>query len=60
MYTGGPNGVKKTQFTIHVNCKTDVVHLKDRAGVSFAGGYSSQTPAVRALYGWMCAAKPKK
>jgi hypothetical protein len=59
IYTGGPNGVKKTSFTIHVNCKTEVVHLKDRQGVSFAGGYGSETPAIRSLRGWLCAAKLK-
>lgn len=58
LYTGGPNGVEKTNFTINVNCKTEVVHLKDRYGVSFAGGYGSETPALRTLRQWICDAKP--
>ena len=58
LYMGGPNGVEKTSFTLNVNCKTEVVHLKDRQGVSFAGGNGSETVAVRALRKWMCDAKP--
>lgn len=59
LYTGGPNGVDKTNFTINVNCATSVVHLKDRQGVSFAGGYGNETEALRSLKTWVCEAKPR-
>lgn len=58
LYMGGPNGVEKTSFTLNVNCKTEVVHLKDRQGVSFGGGYGSETAALRSLRQWICDAKP--
>lgn len=58
LYTGGPNGVDKTSFTINVNCGTQIVHLKDRQGVSFAGGYGSETEALKSLRTWICEAKP--
>lgn len=57
LYSGGPNGVRDTGMSIHVNCKTGVVHLKDREGVSFAGGYGNETPAVSSLKGWICGEK---
>lgn len=60
---GGPNGVRPTGFTIAVNCATQVVHLKDRDGVSFAGGGPGEgTRAMRALRDWICQEplKPKK
>lgn len=65
IYSGGPKGVRETSFTIHTNCNTGVTHLKDRDGVSFAGGDGNETKAVRSLRGWMCsaplpAAKKKK
>lgn len=60
LYTGGPNGVTKTSFTIHVNCKTNVVHLKDRDGVSFAGGDGNETDALRHLRRWICQEKLRK
>ena len=56
LYTGGPNGVTKTSFTIHTNCGTGVTHLKDRQGVSFAGGDGNETKAIRSLRSWMCEA----
>ena len=49
LYTGGPNNVEATSFSVHVNCKTNVLHLKDRNGVSFAGSSGSETRATRAL-----------
>lgn len=54
LYTGGPNGVRETGMSIHVNCATRVVHLKDRDGVSFAGGKGNETPVVSNLSRWMC------
>lgn len=57
LYTGGPNGVRLTKFTVHVNCKTSVLHLKDRDGVSFAGG-TTNTKASRDLQNILCEAKP--
>lgn len=60
VYTGGPNGVRKTAFTLHVNCATGVAHLKDKDGVSFAGGTGTETPLIRALRGWACEAKARK
>lgn len=60
LYTGGPNGVDKTNFTLNVNCATQVVHLKDRQGVSFAGGYGSETKALRSLRTWVCEATPTR
>lgn len=58
LYSGGPNRIKETGFTIHVNCTTGVAHLKDRDGVSFAGGSGNETPAIRQLRSIVCAAKP--
>jgi len=60
LYIGGPNGVRKTNFTMHTNCNTGVTHLKDRDGVSFAGGDGNETRSLRALRTWMCEAKLKK
>jgi hypothetical protein len=57
LYTGGPNGVSKTNFTINTNCGTGVTHLKDRLGVSFAGGDGNETKAIRSLRTWMCEAE---
>lgn len=58
LYTGGPNGIEKTNFTLNVNCATQVVHLKDRQGVSFAGGSGSETKAIISLRNWVCEANP--
>lgn len=57
-YAGGPKSIDKTSFTIHVNCSTNVIHMKDRKGVSFAGGSGSATEASRSLRTWICEAKP--
>ncbi len=54
LYRGGPNRVAKTNFTMAVNCGSGVVHLKDRDGVSFAGG-TTGTPAMRVLRDGICA-----
>jgi hypothetical protein len=37
LFTGGPNGVERSDFTVATNCATGVLHLKDRRGVSFGG-----------------------
>jgi len=66
LYTGGPNRVRPTGFTMHANCNTGVVHLKDRDGVSFAGGKGNETQAIISLREWACSLildtpkKPKK
>jgi len=59
LYTGGPNQMKKTNFSVHTNCATGVTHLKDRAGVSFSGGDGNETRAIRELRGIICAATIK-
>jgi len=62
LWTGGPANIKKTSFTVHVNCGTNVLHVKDRQGVSFTGGSASSTPATRQLRDIMCKAQltPRK
>lgn len=60
IYQGGPNGVRRTSFTMHANCKTGVTHLKDRDGVSFAGGHGNETDVVISLRGGMCGAYLRK
>lgn len=60
LYSGGPAGVRATGFTIHSNCATGVTHLKDRDGVSFAGGSGNETENIRSLRKWLCEAKLKK
>lgn len=59
LWTGGPKNITKTAYTIAVNCSTNVVHLKDKQGVSFAGGSGSDTPASRSLRDMVCSATPK-
>jgi hypothetical protein len=57
LYTGGPNGVSKTQYHIAANCSTGVMHLKDRQGVSFAGsGPGEGTTQSRQLRRYVCEA----
>jgi len=58
LWTGGPKNIEKTSYTVHVNCGTNVIHLKDRQGVSFAGGSGSETPASRSLRDMICGATP--
>lgn len=60
LYMGGPNGVRPTSFSVHTNCATGVTHLKDRDGVSFAGGHGNETKAVRELRSIICEAPLKK
>lgn len=61
LFTGGPNGVRKTSQTFVVDCKLGVSTLQDRNGVNFAGDLTSTTPLSRALSQWTCEAKqPKK
>lgn len=59
LYVGGPNSISKTDFTVHVNCSTQVTHLKDRRGVSFAGGDGNKTVAIRNIRAWACQATPQ-
>jgi hypothetical protein len=54
LYAGGPKGVSRTAFTAHANCRTQVLHLKDRFGVSFGGGDFSDTPMAKQLGGLLC------
>lgn len=58
LYTGGPIGLRKTSFFVAANCTTGVTHLKDKNGVSFAGGYGSETPAIKRLKELICSATP--
>jgi hypothetical protein len=60
LYTGGPAGVKQSNFFVATNCTTGVTHLKDKQGVSFAGGTGSETPALRKLREIVCSANLKK
>lgn len=55
-YSGGPNRVRDTNMTIQTNCVTGNTHLKDRDGVSFAGGTGQETAALRALRKIICEA----
>ena len=58
LYMGGPKGVRKTPYTLAVECASGITHLKDRDGVSFAGS-DTGTRALRSLRGSMCEAKVK-
>lgn len=61
LYTGGPNGVRRTSYTVVVNCAKGIMTLQDRDGVNFGGNYSSATPASRSLAQWTCAVStPRK
>lgn len=62
LYKGGPKGARKTAHTVHANCQTKILHLKDRDGVSFAGGSFSSTVASQTLGGLLCdsSVKPGK
>ena len=57
IYSGGPNGVNKTNYTIVTNCAKQISTLQDRQGVNFAGGFNSATPALRSLSQWICEVK---
>lgn len=63
-YTGGPKAMRKTPYTVDVQCATGILHLKDRAGVSFAGsGPGTGTRHSRELRRLVCEASipaPKK
>lgn len=59
LYSGGPNNIRKTSFTVHTNCRTGVTHLKDSDGVSFAGGYGNETTAIQMLRTTICEAPLK-
>lgn len=59
LYTGGPDSVRKTSFSVHANCESGVVHLKDADGVSFAGGQGNETDAVFSLRSSICSNKIK-
>lgn len=54
VYTGGPNGVKKTSFLLIADCAKGVSTLQDKQGVNFAGGFSNTTKTSRALTQWLC------
>lgn len=60
LYTGGPNRVRKTNFTVHANCTQKILHIKDMDGVSFGGGFFSATPTSAALGKSLCEAVIKK
>ena len=54
LWKGGPQGVRKTPYFVHFNCSTNVVHLKDRDGVSFGGGQSTDTEQLKQLTSSAC------
>lgn len=54
IYSGGPNGVKKTSFMLVADCAKGVSTLQDKQGVNFAGGSSNTTKASRSLTAWLC------
>lgn len=54
LYTGGPKTVRATNFTAHANCRTRVLHLKDRDGVSFGGGNFADTDMALQMGGLLC------
>lgn len=60
LYQGGPGGLRNTGFIVAANCKTGVVHLKDKTLVTFAGGYGSETPLLKKLKEITCSAVPKQ
>lgn len=60
LYWGGPAGVRDSGFFVATNCKTGVTHLKDRDGVTFAGGMGNETQALTFLRDTICAAKDPK
>jgi hypothetical protein len=61
LYSGGPNAIDKTPYTVVVNCAKNVATLQDSSGVNFAGGMSSSSPAIRELASMICSASnPKK
>jgi len=60
LHSGGPAEVRKTNFYVAANCQSGVIHLKDKDGVSFAGGYGNETPATKRLKEIVCTAAPKK
>lgn len=59
MLTGGPKGVRRNGYQFAVNCSTGVMHLKDRQGVSFAGGHRDSTELSRKMVGWICSERMK-
>lgn len=54
LYTGGPLEVKDSGYLVAVNCQTQVMHLKDRQGVSFGGGSFNSTQVSKDLSAIMC------
>ena len=61
LFAGGPKGVERTSFTLVTNCAKGISTLQDRQGKNFAGGYNSDTQAIRSLSSWLCAvSKPQK
>ena len=59
-YSGGPDMVDRTGYTIAANCSSGVMHLKDRRGVSFAGATpTTGTRQSRDLLRLLCIATVK-
>jgi hypothetical protein len=54
LYSGGPKDIDRTTFTVHANCRTTVLHLKDRQGVSFGGGRFHDTAMSKQLGALLC------
>jgi hypothetical protein len=54
LYAGGPKGLTRTSYSVHANCRTEVLHLKDRQGVSFGGGSFADTDMSRQMGRAIC------
>ncbi len=55
LYMGGPKEVDRSGYYLAANCQSKVMHLKDRRGVSFAGGDALSSSAEgRNLFTLLC------
>ena len=60
IYMGGPKSMDRTSLTVSVDCVAEVLVLKDRQGVTFAGtAMDGSTPQSRHLLTSMCSAPIK-
>jgi hypothetical protein len=57
LYTGGPNGVESTTYTVIADCTKKIMTLQDKQGVNFGGGSFDSKPASEALSEFLCEAK---
>lgn len=54
LYRGGPERVRRTAYSVAVDCAHGVVHLKDADGVSFALGTRASTDVTATLARAIC------